>query len=146
MLVVYYCLIHIYVTPLKTKLTRLDAEFEQLRDHAWVTQEKRLMALTEGEDQSQILDTARHIRRYLLYLYQVVLFIFRKSYRFPLFNPPTYNTTHHRAQEFNITRLQSTLQHMLALLYTVFLIFILTSTFVNNWEHLSYEVTLDSRC
>ena len=117
LLAVCYCLILTYVVALKTKLTRLNAELEQLQDHAQVLQEKHLMALTEGEVQSRILDTARHIRRYLLYLYQVVLFIFHKSYRFPLFNPPTYNATPHSGQKFNISRLPSTLQHVLALLY-----------------------------
>ena len=52
MLVVYYCLIRTYIVALKTKLTRLNAELEQLRDHAQVLQEKHLMALTEGEVQS----------------------------------------------------------------------------------------------
>lgn len=117
MLIVYYFLIHIYVTPLKIKLTRLNAELEQLRDHAQVLQEKHLMGLTKGEDQSQILDTARHIQRYLLYLYQVVLFIFHKPYRFSLFNPPTYNANAHSGQEFNISMLQSTLQYVLQLFY-----------------------------
>lgn len=46
---------------LKTKLTRLNAEFEQLRDHAQILQESHLMALTEGEDQSQTLDILGHI-------------------------------------------------------------------------------------
>ncbi|WP_201550246.1 hypothetical protein [Psychrobacter fjordensis] len=61
MLAIYYCLIRTYTTPLKTKLTRLNAEFEQLRDHAQVLQEKHQMAPTEGEGQSQILGTVGHI-------------------------------------------------------------------------------------
>lgn len=61
MLAVCYCLILTYVVALKIKLTRLNAEFEQLRDPAQVLPEKHLMALTEGEGQSQILGTVGHI-------------------------------------------------------------------------------------